>query len=54
MEQPGFDWDAGKDAANYKKHGVSFFEAQDAFFDSARVIAKDQDHSQKEKLFLLR
>lgn len=35
-----FEWDSDKDAANQDKHGVSFAEAQFAFADPKRVIAK--------------
>ena len=51
MEQPSFEWDEAKNTANLEKHGVSFFEAQDAFFDVNRIIAEDLDHSQKEKRY---
>jgi len=51
MESPSFEWDEAKDTINFKKHGVSFFEAQDAFLDSRRVIAEDRGHSQKEKRY---
>lgn len=51
MKQPSFEWDDSKDATNQKKHGVSFYEAQEAFFDPKRLIAKDLDHSHKEKRF---
>jgi uncharacterized DUF497 family protein len=44
-----FEWDAAKDAANQRKHGVSFGEAQFAFLDAARVIAKDISHSGTEE-----
>jgi uncharacterized protein len=45
MARPSFEWDPDKDAANQEKHGVSFAEAQEAFFDPKRVIAKDLTHS---------
>ena len=51
MEQPSFEWDEAKDRANLEKHGVTFFSAQDAFMDTRRVIAEDQDHSQNEKRY---
>jgi len=51
MKQPSFDWNEAKNTANQKKHGVSFYEAQDAFFDPKRVIAEDLDHSDKEKRY---
>ncbi len=40
-----FEWDESKNKLNIEKHGVSFFEAQPAFFDSKRVIAIDLNHS---------
>ncbi len=47
-----FEWDDEKDEFNHKKHGVSFNEAQKAFFDKNRVIAKDLEHSnEKEKRY---
>jgi len=51
MKQPSFEWDDSKDATNQKKHGVSFYEAQEAFFDPKRLIAEDLDHSHKEKRY---
>jgi uncharacterized DUF497 family protein len=44
-----FEWDPAKDAANQLKHGVSFNEAQSAFLDASRVIAKDVAHSKTEE-----
>jgi len=46
-----FEWDPAKDRANQDKHGVSFSEAQYAFADPHRVIAKDLAHSQAEERF---
>ncbi len=40
-----FEWDNQKDAENVRKHGVSFAEAQRAFLDPTRVIARDRKHS---------
>jgi len=51
MANARFDWDADKDAANQKKHGISFARAQYAFADPRRVIAKDITHSQTEERF---
>jgi uncharacterized DUF497 family protein len=48
---PSFEWDPRKDAENQRKHGVAFVEAQLAFLDPARVIAKDLAHSSKESRF---
>lgn len=44
-----FEWDEEKNRANTIKHGVSFYEAQDAFFDINRVIAFDTRHSNNEE-----
>ena len=46
-----FDWDPAKDAANQRKHGVSVGEAQLAFLDPGRVIARDTGHSQDEQRY---
>ena len=48
-----FDWDASKAALNLKKHGVSFEEAQSAFYDDFAVQFFDEDHSEIEARFLL-
>ena len=46
-----FEWDPAKDKANQDKHGISFAEAQYAFADPHRVIARDLEHSQAEERF---
>lgn len=46
-----FEWDEVKDIVNQQKHGVSFFEAQQAFFDRNRIILDDAKHSQDEKRY---
>jgi uncharacterized DUF497 family protein len=43
-----FEWDEKKNAANTKKHGISFFDAQHAFADPDHIIAEDVEHSQTE------
>jgi len=50
-DQPSFQWDEAKDRANRNKHGVSFAQAQYAFFDPKRVIAEDVDHSVVERRY---
>jgi len=40
-----------KNAENIAKHGLSFYEAQDAFFDKKRVILRDKKHSSAETRF---
>ena len=51
MAKARFEWDDEKDVANQRKHGVSFQEAQEAFFDPRRVIAQDLKHTGAEKRF---
>jgi uncharacterized DUF497 family protein len=51
MAYAHFEWDPEKDAENQRKHGVSFSEAQYAFADPRRVIARDLTHSQAEESF---
>jgi uncharacterized protein len=46
-----FEWDRAKEAENQRKHGVSFREAQLAFLDPERVIARDVAHSLIEPRF---
>jgi uncharacterized DUF497 family protein len=46
-----FEWNDSKNAANKAKHGLSFYDAQDAFFDKHRVILLDTKHSSKEKRY---
>ena len=46
-----FEWDDSKNALNITKHGLSFFEAQEAFFDENKVIVVDKVHSSKEKRY---
>ena len=48
-----FEWDPKKDAQNQRKHGVSFEEAQSAFFDESAIEYSDPDHSEDEDRFIL-
>jgi len=38
-----FEWDPRKNAANKRKHGVSFEEAETAFYDDRALLADDPD-----------
>ena len=49
--EPNFEWDAAKDRSNRAKHGVSFAQAQRAFFDPRRVIAEDLSHGGTERRY---
>jgi hypothetical protein len=40
-----FEWDEEKDRSNLAKHGLTFEQAQQAFFDPHRVILEDKRHS---------
>ena len=51
MSEVSFDWDETKNAENQQKHGLSFEDAQYAFFDNHRIIAEDLVHSQNETRF---
>ena len=46
-----FEWDETKNATNLAKHHVSFFDAQFAFADPHRVIARDLSHNKSEERF---
>jgi uncharacterized DUF497 family protein len=48
-----FEWDTTKAAANKKKHGVSFEEAQSVFYDEFAVQFFDDDNSVSEDRFLM-
>lgn len=46
-----FEWDESKNRINKTKHNLSFEEAQYAFSDSKRIIAKDLEHSKGEERY---
>ena len=46
-----FEWDENKNRLNQKKHNISFKEAQYAFSDPKRIIAKDLEHSANEERY---
>ena len=46
-----FEWNDSKDALNITKHGISFYKAQEAFFDENRVVLLDRGHSSIEKRY---
>ena len=49
--EPSFEWDAGKDRENQRKHSVPFALAQHAFADPRRVIAEDTRHSARDQRY---
>jgi uncharacterized DUF497 family protein len=48
-----FEWDPSKNRVNGRKHGVSFEEAQTAFYDENARLIPDPDHSREEDRFIL-
>ena len=48
-----FEWDKGNSDKNWSKHGIKNEEAEEAFFDEKKKIAKDVFHSGKEKRWIL-
>ena len=48
-----FEWDEGKAAANLAKHGVTFEEAAEVFFDPHAVEGYDPAHSDGEARFFI-
>ena len=48
-----FEWDPRKAAANFRKHGVSFEDAESVFADERARLIDDPDHSADEDRFLL-
>jgi uncharacterized protein len=51
MKPPDFEWDDFNNEQNIEKHGVSFYEAQNAFADPQRIIMEDLDHGRDEERF---
>ena len=48
-----FEWDSRKNTANIRKHGISFEDAQSAFYDEYARIIPDPEHSADEERFVL-
>ena len=46
-------WDAAKALGNFRKHGITFEEAETAFYDDNAILVPDPDHSYGEERFLL-
>ena len=53
VDQPTFEWNAAKAAANLRKHGVSFDEAETIFYDEHALLLSDPDHSADQDRFIL-
>ncbi len=48
-----FEWDQRKNAANKRKHGVSFEEARTVFYDERALPLEDLDEEDDEDGFVL-
>ncbi len=48
-----FEWNKSKNTLNAKKHGVTFEDAQTAFYDEQALVFDDPDHSDEEDRFIL-
>lgn len=53
MSELRFEWDPRKAAANLRKHGVSFSEAETVFSDEHGLLIDDPEHSLDEDRFIL-
>ncbi|WP_428356957.1 BrnT family toxin [Methyloprofundus sp.] len=53
MKKLEFEWGNDKDRVKTSKHGVSFDEAQTAFYDEYAIQFFDPEHSENEDRFLL-
>ncbi len=53
MEEITFEWDSNKAQSNERKHGISFEEAETAFYDPNARVSYDPDHSLDEDRYLL-
>ena len=53
MSELRFEWDPAKAASNLRKHGVSFEDARDVFYDERGLLLDDPDHSAVEERFIL-
>ena len=50
-EREGFDWHGGNAEKNWKSHGVSPLESEQAFFNRPLFVSNDITHSKHEKRF---
>ena len=53
MTELHFEWDPRKAAANAAKHGVTFDEAKNVFYDEHALLIDYPDHSKSEERFIL-
>ena len=53
MSDLRIEWDERKNAANKRKHAVSFEEAETVFYDDRAILTQDPDDEQEKDRFLL-
>ena len=53
MDNIKFEWDEEKNEINKHKHGLSFEDAAEVFYDDNAVLFDDPDHSVGEERFLI-
>ncbi|MCM2681266.1 BrnT family toxin [Echinimonas agarilytica] len=53
MSAFNFEWDPDKAESNFRKHGISFEEAESVFFDEFARLISDPDSSVDEERFIL-
>lgn len=53
MDTIKFEWDENKNQTNQKKHGISFEEAKEVFFDDDAILFDDPEHPKGEERFLI-
>lgn len=47
----GFEWDAGNDTKNWRKHDVAQHEIEEVFFNCPLILQPEAVHSQREKRY---
>lgn len=53
MDMIKFEWHEAKNAANKRKHKISFEEAKTVFYDEEALLIDDPEHSQGEERFII-
>lgn len=53
MRDIEFEWDERKNQENFRKHGITFQEAQTVFSDEHALLIDDLGHSKDEDRFVL-
>ena len=47
----GFEWDKGNFTKNWEKHGVSYLECEQIFFNQPLITQHDEKHSTNESRY---